>query len=213
MGFFTQPWVLIGAGLVAIFVLFRLRLKLAKAKDVLSSLDFGGAASKASTVVQLKPKLKSPSKTTYRCRSCPQHFEPPNLFYVCPVCRSPVDKFENGVAVDEPNPAFPKASPASRHGTLPFIRRDTSAGSSGEKPAKAVQKPHVAVLNENVVALNLKAVDNLHRTCWLVVAAESGELAQNIAEHSANFRVLYRKSPKRLSKNRWLVWGKARSAA
>jgi hypothetical protein len=198
MGFFTQPWVLLVLALIVTFVVIRWRKDLMR-KQALATLD--GKASNAKT------------NTVYRCRSCPQRFEPPNLFYICPVCQSPVDKFENGVAVDEPNPAFPEASPASRHGTLPFTRRDSSDADTGKKPGKAVQKRKLVAPNENVVALNLKAVDNLHRTCWLVVVAESGELAQNIAEHSANFRVLYRKPPKRLSKNRWLVWGKARSAA
>lgn len=195
MGFFTQPWVLLVLALIVTLVVIRWRKGLMR-KQALATLD--GKAPNAKT------------NTVYRCRSCPQHFEPPNLFYICPVCQSPVDKFENGVVVDEPNPAFPEAS---HHGTLPFIRRDSNDANTGKKSAKAVQKHRHAAPNENVVALNLKAVDNLHRTCWLVVVAESGELAQNIAEHSANFRVLYRKPPKRLSKNRWLVWGKARSAA
>ncbi len=201
MGFFTQPWVLLVLALIVTLVVIRWRKGLIRKQALRNCSDSD----------ESEPNAKT--KTVYRCRSCPQHFEPPNLFYICPVCRSPVDKFENGVAVDEPNPAFPKASPASQHGTLPFIRQDSSAGDSSNKPAKAVQKPQHVARNENVVALNLKALDHLHRTCWLVVVAESGELAQNIAEHSANFRVLYRKSPKRLSKNRWLVWGKARSAA
>lgn len=199
MGFFTQPWVLLVLALIVTLVVISWRKGLIRKQALLATSN--EKASNAKT------------KTVYRCRSCPQHFEPPNLFYICPVCRSPVDKFENGVVVDEPNPAFPKASPASRHGTLPFMRRDSNDAGTGKKPAKAVPKPRHTAPNENVVALNLKAVDNLHRTCWLVVVAESGELAQNIAEHSANFRVLYRKPPKRLSKNRWLVWGKARSAA
>ncbi len=201
MGFFMQPWVLIILALVVTFFVVKWRKGKVNEQTLLDSLDHSPA-----------------TKTVYRCRSCPQHFKPPNLFYVCPVCQSPVDKYEDGVAVDEVNPAFPNASPVSRHGTLPFIRRDSSDRDSGggtgdKKVTKAVQKPQRAAPNENVVAINLKAVDSLHRTCWLVVTAESGELAQNIAEHSANFRVLYRKPPRRLSKNRWMVWGKARSAA
>jgi len=200
MGFIMQPWVLIILALVVTFFVVKWRKGKISEQTLLNSLDNSPAA----------------TKTVYRCRSCPQHFEPPNLFYVCPVCRSPVDKYEDGVAVDEVNPAFPNATPVSRQGTLPFIRRESSASEGGtgdKKVTKAVQKPQRAAPNENVVAINLRAVDSLHRTCWLVVAAESAELAQNVAEHSANFRVLYRKPPKRLSKNRWLVWGKARSAA
>lgn len=203
MGFFMQPWVLVVLALAV--TLFVVRWRLANTQAPLDSLD----------VVATKPKAarsssaKSESKTTYRCRSCPQHFEPPHLFYVCPVCRSPVDKYVDGVAVDEVNPAFPKLSLASRQGTLPFIRKD-----DGDKQvARAVQKAQRSSSGDNVVALNTRALTSLQKTCWLVVSAESSSLAQTLADQSPNFRVLYRKKPRRLSKNRWMVWGKARSAA
>lgn len=197
MGFFMQPWVLIVLALCATFFVVKWRRGKIKEKAQLDSVQ---------VVVP---------KTTYRCRSCPQHFEPPHLFYVCPVCRSPVDKYENGVVVDEVNPAFPKAPPASLHGALPFIRQEgnENADKANKKAGKGVQKRAIGAPNDNVVAINTGALDSLQRTCWLVITAESSSLAQTLADQSPNFRVLYRKSPKRLTNNRWLVWGKARSAA
>lgn len=205
MGFFMQPWVLVCLALAITFFVVRWQRGKTNKQTQLNSLAVGKSSKNAAS----PSSKKAVSKTTYRCRSCPQHFEPPQLFYVCPVCQSPVDKYEDGVAVDEVNPAFPNASPVSSQGTLPFLRKDPGS----QKVARAVHRALVAAPGHNIVALNSRALDKLQRTCWLVVTAESSTLAQTLADQSPNFRVLHRKKPRPLSKNRWLVWGKARSAA
>lgn len=202
MGFLMQPWFLVCLALAVTFFVVKWQRGKKIKQAQLDSLAVGVNSQSAARA----SSKKSISKTTYRCRSCPQHFEPPHLFYVCPVCRSPVDKYEDGVAVDEVNPAFPNAS---LQGTLPFLRKDPGS----QKVSRAAQKAPVSAPGDNVVAINPKALDRLQRTCWLVVTAESGSLAQTLADQSPNFRVLYRKKPRRISKNRWIVWGKARSAA
>lgn len=155
-------------------------------------------------LAQQEKTTKVETKTKYLCSKCPQHFEPPFLPYQCPVCQGRVDKFENGVLVAEHNPAFK----VEEVGALPFVRReDVDAPPKPPLPAKR------ETYRDNVVALNLKAVDTLHMTCWLVVRAESANLAQTIADQARNFRVLYKRKPVSLGKDRWLVWGKARSAA
>lgn len=204
MGFFLHPWV----WAVLAFAILFLVLKRQQDKNIRKAKIDSLAVGKTSQNVARTASKKSVSKTTYRCRSCPQHFEPPHLFYVCPVCRSPVDKYENGVVVDEVNPAFPKSS-VSSYGTLPFVRKTEG----DKKLIRVAGKPSPSAPSDNVVALNPQALQSLQSTCWLVVSADSSSLAQTLADQSPNFRVLHRKSPKRLSKNRWLVWGKARSAA
>lgn len=156
---------------------------------------------------QNQRKAESNTKTKgveYLCRQCSQHFKPPALFYACPVCGGQVDKFDNGKLVHEHNPKFPSGSTVLDKDTLPFVRKDDRTDNAPRKSES---------YRDNVVALNLKAVNALHMTCWVVVTAESASLAEAIANQSQNFRVLHKKKPVSLGKKRWLVWGKARSAA
>lgn len=194
MGFFMQPWFWIVLVVLGVTIHYVRKRRSNFKPEVVQQTD--------------SPIHEHNLKTEYRCRSCPQYFESPNLFYVCPVCQSPVDKYENGQVVDEVNPAFLNYSPTSLEGTLPFIRRD-DVDKPVVEPVDSTRKPK----GDNVVALNFKALNSLYTTCWLVVSAESGSVAQSIANHSQNFRVLYKKKPRKLSGNRWLVWGKARAAA